>query len=103
MVFVEPAAGLTELVDSGNQHFAHILPEEQLLLLLSGGHAYHVRHVSSVEGGADLSIEVNTVHPGYYHRRITELRVQSQLLRCKRLSRNDLPLPWKCQMRPFFG
>ena len=77
--FVEPAAGLAKLVDGGDQHLAHVLPE-QLLQLLAGGHADHVGHVGSVEGGADLGVEVDAVHHDD-HRGVAELRVQPQLLR----------------------
>ena len=77
--FVEPAAGLAELVDGGNEHLAHVLPE-QLLQLLAGGHADHVGHVGGVEGGADLGVEIDAVHHDD-DRGVAECGVQSQLLR----------------------
>ena len=58
---VQPAVRLGELVDGGDEHLAHVLPQ-QGLQLLPRGHADHVRHVGGVEGGGDLGVEVDAVH-----------------------------------------
>ena len=76
---VQFAAGLAELVDRGDEHLADILAQ-QGLQLLPRGHAHHVRHVGGVEGGGDLSVEVDAVHHDY-HGGVAQLRVHPQLLR----------------------
>ena len=63
--FVQPAAGLAELVDGSDEDLAHVLPE-QGLQFLPRGHAHHVRHVGGVEGGGDLRVEVDAVHHDHH-------------------------------------
>ena len=57
----------------------HVL-RQQFLQFLARGHANHIGHVGAVEAGADLGVEVDAVHV-YYHRGVTQERVQTQLLR----------------------
>ena len=76
---VQLAARLAELVDGGDEHLAHVLPEQRLQLL-PRGHADHVRHVGGVERGGDLRVEVDAVHHDD-HRGVAQLRVHPQLLR----------------------
>ena len=75
---------------------------EQRLQLLPRRHADHVRHVGRVERGGDLRVEVDAVHHDD-HRRVAQLRDACRSFCAANTISSDLPLPWKCQIRPFFG
>ena len=79
--FVEPAPRLGEFVDGGDQHLAHILPEQRLQFQ-ARGHAHHVRHVGGIEGGGDLCVQVDAVHHNQYGG-IAQFRVHPQFQRGK--------------------
>jgi len=60
-----------------------------------------VGDVGAVEGGADLGVEVDAIDHDQ-HGRVLSLGCRRSFCAANTISR-DLPEPWKCQIRPFFG
>ena len=76
---IQDAVSLAELVDGGDDDLAGIAPQEISELGSALGRD-HVRHISPVEGGGDLRVQVSAVHDND-DRRVSKFWVQAELLR----------------------
>ena len=65
---IEQSAGFSELMDGGNDDLSDV-PAEELLKFLPAIGPDHIGNIGGVEGGGDLSIEVDPIDNDY-HRRI---------------------------------